>query len=117
MEERAPENILLRNRDMVHPETMVVTGDHLVHSVCWFYKRNNVYLLETSGEHRYGLKRDHSNPSRLLTIKELKDIIKRSLGKHRVVLFLKLKYYMKKRDQLPKPEYEDVDNGFVFLRF
>ncbi|MFH1951334.1 MAG: phospholipid carrier-dependent glycosyltransferase [Pseudomonadota bacterium] len=117
MEERAPENLLLRNRDRVHPETMVVTGDHLVHAVCWFYKRDNVYLLETGGELSYGLERDHSNPSRLLTIKELREIIKRSSGKHRIVLFLKMKHYLKKRDQLPKPEYEDVDNGFVFLRF
>ncbi|MCJ7808819.1 MAG: phospholipid carrier-dependent glycosyltransferase, partial [Desulfobulbaceae bacterium] len=101
MEERAPENILLRNRDMVHPETMVITGDHLVHAVCWIYKRNNVYLLEAGGELRYGLERDHSNPSRLLTIKELREIIKRSSGKHRIVLFLKMKNYLKKRDQLP----------------
>ncbi|MFH1629635.1 MAG: phospholipid carrier-dependent glycosyltransferase [Pseudomonadota bacterium] len=117
MEDRAPENLLLRNRDRVHPETVVVAGDHLVHSVCWFYKRDNVYLLETAGELSYGLERDHSNPSRLLTIKELREIVKRSSGKHRIVLFLKMKCYLEKRDQLPKPEYEDVDNGFVFLRF
>ena len=117
MEERAPENILLRNRVMVQPETMIIAGDHLVHAVCWIYKRNNVYLLETGGELRYGLERDHSSPSRLLTIKELREIIKRSSGKHRIVLFLKMKNYLKKRDQLPKPEYEEVDNGFVFLRF
>jgi len=117
MEARAPENILLRNRDMVHPETMVIAGDHMVHAVCWIYKRNNVYLLESGGELRDGLERDHSNPARLLTIKELREIIERNSGKHRVILFLRKKYYLKKRDQLPKPEYEDIDNGFVFLRF
>jgi len=117
MEDRAPEKLLLRNLDMIHPETMVVTGDYLVHAVCWFYKRDNIYLLETSGEHRYGLDRDHSNPSRLLTIKELREIIKRSSDKHRIVLILKMKYYLEKGNLFPKPEYKDVDNGFVFLRF
>ncbi|MBC8456836.1 MAG: phospholipid carrier-dependent glycosyltransferase [Deltaproteobacteria bacterium] len=117
MEDRAPEKVLLRNRDMVHPETIVVTGDHLVHAVCWFYKRDNIYLLETSGEHRYGLDRDHSNPSRLLTIKELREIINRNSGKNRVILIAEEKRYRQWMSLLPKPEFEDIDNGFVFLRF
>ncbi|HIJ58641.1 MAG TPA: phospholipid carrier-dependent glycosyltransferase [Deltaproteobacteria bacterium] len=117
MEERAPENILLRNRDMVQPETMIITWDQLVHAVCWVYKRNNVYLLETAGELRYGVERDHSNPSRLLTIKELREIIKSNSGKNRIVFITEAKRYEKWRSQLPKPEFKDVDNGFVFLRF
>ena len=117
LKERAPERLLLRNQDKVLADTIVVTGDHLVHAVCWFYKRDNVYLLEKSGEFRYGLERDHSKPSRLLTVKDLREIINRRPGKHRVVLFLKAKHYRKYKDSLPKPELEDIDNGFVFLRF
>jgi len=117
MENRAPERLLLRNQDKVLADTMVVTGDHLVHAVCWFYKRDNVYLLENSGELRYGLERDHSKASRLITVKDLREIINRRSGKHRVVLFLKAKHYRKYKDFLPEPELEDIDNGFVFLRF
>ena len=117
MEDRAPEKVLLRNRDMVHPETIVVTGDHLVHAVCWFYKRDNIYLLENSGELRYGLDRDESSPSRLLTIKEFRGIINRNSGKHRVILIAEEKRYREWMSLLPKPEFEDSDNGFVFLRF
>ncbi len=117
LEERAPERLLLRNRDKVHADTLVVTGDHLVHAVCWFYKRDDIYLLKTAGELRYGLNRDDSHPPRLLTVKDLWKIIDRCSGKNGVVLFLKTRHYMKEKDRLPEPEFKDADNGFVFLRF
>jgi len=117
MEERAPGGLLSRNRDMVNAETMVVSDEYLVHAVCWFYRRDNVYLLERGGELRYGLDRDESSPSRLLTIKEFREIINRNSGKHRVILIAEEKRYRQWMSLLPKPEFEDIDNGFVFLRF
>jgi len=117
MEERAPGGLLSRNRDMVNSETMVVSDEYLVHAVCWFYRRDNVYLLEKGGELRYGLERDESSPSRLLTIKELREIINSNSGKHRVILIAEEKRYRQWMSLLPKPEFEDIDNGFVFLRF
>ncbi|MBW1856555.1 MAG: hypothetical protein JRJ00_18205 [Deltaproteobacteria bacterium] len=117
MEERAPERLLLRNWDMVNAETMVVSDEYLVHAVCWFYGRDNVYLLEKSGELRYGLERDESIPSRLLTIKNFREIINSNSGKNRIILIAEEKRYRQWMSLLPKPEFEDIDNGFVFLRF
>jgi len=73
--------------------------------------------LENSGELRYGLDRDESKPSRLLTIEELRKIIDSNSGKHRVILIAEEKRYRQWMSLLPKPEFEDIDNGFVFLRF
>lgn len=117
MEERAPGGLLSRNRDMVNAETMVVSDEYLVHAVCWFYRRDNIYLLEKGGELRYGLDRDESSPSRLLSIKELREIINRNSGKNRIILITEEKRYRQWMSLLPKPEFEDIDNGFVFLRF
>ncbi len=117
LEERAPERFLLRNQDKVHAGALVITGDHLVHSVCWFYKRDDIYLLQTAGELRYGLDRDDSHPPRLLMVRDLRELIDRYSEKRGVALFLKRKNYLKIRDHLPEPVFKDTDNGFVFLRF
>jgi len=117
MEERAPGELLSRSRDMVNADTMVVSDEYLVHAVCWFYRRDNIYLLEKGGELRYGLDRDASIPSRLLTIKEFREIISRNYRKHRIILITEEKRYRQWMSLLPKPEFEDSDNGFVFLRF
>lgn len=117
MEDRAPEHLLLRNQDKVHADTLIVTGDHLVHAVCWFYKRDNVYLFEDTGELKYGLARDNSVPPRILAVGDLNKIIDAHSERGGVILFLKTKSYMKYKDRLPAPEFKDADNSFVFLRF
>jgi 4-amino-4-deoxy-L-arabinose transferase len=117
MEDRAPERILLRNQDNVHADTLIVTGDHLVHAVCWFYKRNDVYLIENAGELQYGLDRDHSVPPRLLTVQDVSQLIDAHSRTGGAVLFLKRKKYVGIKDRLPEPRFKDADNGFVFLRF
>ncbi|MBW1779511.1 MAG: phospholipid carrier-dependent glycosyltransferase [Deltaproteobacteria bacterium] len=117
MEERTPERLLLRNHDKVHADTLVVTGDQLFHAVCWFYKRNDVYLQEGAGELQYGVDHDDSGPPRLLTRKEFLNLIKRNSGKRGVVLIAKTRWYMDAKADLPDPVFEDSDNGFVFLKF
>jgi len=117
MEDRAPERLLLRNQDKVNAETLIVTGDHLVHAVCWFYKRDDVYLFENSGELKYGLDRDKSVPPRLLTVGDLRKIIEAHSKKEGVILFLKTDHYVRDKDRIPEAEFKDMDNGFVFLRF
>jgi len=117
LEDRTPERLLLRNQDKVHADTLIITGEHLVHGVCWFYKRDDIHLLEKAGELRYGLDRDDSCPPRLLTVKELPERIHAHFQKGGVALFLKKKSYLKEKDRLPEPEFVDADNGFVFLKF
>ncbi len=117
MEEKAPGVLLSRNRNMVNAGTMIVSDEYLVHAVCWFYRRDNIYLLEKSGELGYGLEREESSLSRLLTIKELREIINSNSGKRRVILIAEEKRYRQWMSLLPEPEFKDIDNGFVFLRF
>jgi len=117
MEGRAPEHLLLRNQGRVHADTLIVAEDHLVHAVCWFYQRDDVYIIENKGELSYGLDRDDSVPPRFLAVGDLRKLIDAHSEKGGVVLFLKTKSYMKDKDRLPAPKFKDTDNGFVFLRF
>jgi len=117
MERRAPERLLLRNADRVHSDTLLVSDEYLVHAVCWFYKRDNVSLLEKGGELTYGLKHNDSLHPRLLTVKGLDAIIGGTSGGHGIALITELGRYEKIKDLLPKPRFEDIDAGFVFLVF
>ncbi|MDQ1335086.1 MAG: 4-amino-4-deoxy-L-arabinose transferase [Thermodesulfobacteriota bacterium] len=117
LEDRAPKQLLLRNQDKVHADTPIITGDHTVHAVCWFYKRDDVYLLENGGELTYGLNRDDSRPPRLLMLEDLREFIRSHSKKGGVVLFLKFKNYQKVKDRLPEAEFKDADHGFIFLKF
>jgi len=117
LEDRDPKQLLLRNQDKVHADTPIITGDYTVHAVCWFYKRDDVYLLENGGELTYGLNRDDSHPPRLLMLEDLREFIRSHSKKGGVVLFLKFKNYQKVKDRLPEAEFKDAVNGFVFLRF
>jgi 4-amino-4-deoxy-L-arabinose transferase len=115
--DRTPETILLRHQDQIHPDTVIVTDNDLVHAVCWFYKRDDVHLLETPGELRYGLKRDDAQPPRLLTMADLTDRIAASPTTGKTVLFLKREDYQQMKDHLPEPVAKDMDDLFVFVKF
>ncbi|HDZ89923.1 MAG: phospholipid carrier-dependent glycosyltransferase [Deltaproteobacteria bacterium] len=117
MEEKAPGALLERNRHLVNPRTLVVSDEYLFHAVCWTFRRSDVYLLERSGELRYGLDHDESGHLRLLTVEGLRKIVEGSRGRTRVALITEEKRWREWRDLLPEPEIEERDNGFVFVIF
>ena len=41
--------------NLVRPDTILVSDEVQVRAVCWFFKRDDVYLLAGRGELRYGL--------------------------------------------------------------
>ena len=55
IEHKAPGAFLMRHAHRIQPETMLVADEDPMGAVCWFYKRNDVYLLEGGGEVSYGL--------------------------------------------------------------
>jgi len=115
--DRTPETILLRHQDQIQPDTVIVTDNDLVHAVCWYYKRDDVRLLDKAGELRYGLDQDDVHPPRLVRSADLGKRIAAHSGKGGVVLFLKRQDYQKFKDQLAEPAMKDADNQFVFLKF
>ncbi|MGA1863982.1 MAG: phospholipid carrier-dependent glycosyltransferase [bacterium] len=113
---KAPGGFLLSNNSRIEQETILVSDDDTVHAVCWFYKRNNVYLFMDLGELSYGLGYDDSK-DRLLNIDQFRRLINKNNGNRQIVLICKSKYYMRYRDLIPEPVFEDSDGRFALALF
>jgi 4-amino-4-deoxy-L-arabinose transferase len=55
LDRKAPEEFLIKNQQLITPQTMLISDAPLMHAVNWFYKRNDVYLFHSKGEMKYGL--------------------------------------------------------------
>ena len=114
MDRRTPGKILERNLSRVTPDAILVSNDNVVRAVCWFFKRDDVKLLEKVGELTYGLKHDDNKPGKFLSVDALKELIRENAGKRPVILVLIQDHYKDYKDQLPPPIFTDIDNHFVF---
>ena len=115
-EKRAPAAFLLRHLDRIKPDTILVSDDDPVRAVCWFYKRCNVFLIENGGELGYGLGYGDSK-HRLLSIRQFKDLARKTADKGNVILIMKAKRYAEYHHLIPKPLFEDIDGRFAFVQF
>ena len=97
---KTPGKMLLQYSNLVHRNTILVSDEDQVRAVCWFYKRNDVYLLGGGGELMYGLKYKDSK-NRLLTIDGFNTLVKRYPG--RIVAVFNFQRYQSWKGKLPKP--------------
>ena len=118
LEHKAPGTFLLKNAHKIKTDTMLVTDEDPMGAVCWFYKRDDVYLLEGGGEVSYGLNYEDAK-SRSLNLRQFKDLILQNAEKGRVVLIAKSRKYMRWKQNLPEPLYEDSngEGGYVFVQY
>lgn len=114
-EKKAPGKFLLRYCDRVKQGTVVVSNE-LVPAACWFYHRNNIYVLEDASELQYGLTYAEAK-HRLLKIDQLKTLISKSQGKGNIILITKTDHYLRYKQYLPKPVFEESNRYFVFAQF
>ncbi len=114
-ERKSPAELLLRYADQILPETVLVTND-LARAVCWFYKRDDVYLLDKKGELKYGLSYADAG-QRLLNIDQFKKMIAERGGQKEVFFITETKRYARYKESLPKPLAEDIWGQFVIARF
>ena len=100
LQAKTPGRFLLQYSNLVHPDTILVSDEDQVRAVCWFYKRNDVYVLGPSGELMYGLAYKDSR-KRLLNIDEFNMLVKRNPG--HVVAVFNFKKYQSWKGKLPQP--------------
>ncbi|MFZ2146742.1 MAG: phospholipid carrier-dependent glycosyltransferase [Sedimentisphaerales bacterium] len=117
IEKKAPIDFLSRYKNRISQNTILVSDNYLTPAVCWSYKRSDVLLLNNAGELTYGLGYDDSSKHRLLDIEQLRELITKDLGKEHAILITSTKQYMEYKQQLPKPVFENIDCGFVFVEF
>jgi 4-amino-4-deoxy-L-arabinose transferase len=116
LNERAPGALLQSCADRVAPNTILVSDAGMTPAVCWFYKRSDVYLLESRGELDYGLRYPDST-NRFLKFEQLGALIQSTSRTEKVVAIADTETYSRWKQRLPKPEYEQAMNGTVFASF
>ncbi len=115
---KATGQLLVRNAAQISPDTYVLSGANVVQAVCWYLKRDDVYLLYGAGELAYGVEHGDSGKQRLLSMAEASTFIKKNRGK--VVLVVDLGAYTKYwQPLLPIPISVDSSGvrGFLLLRY
>ena len=112
---KAPGEFLLRHAQKVTPETILVSDKRLVSAVCWFYKRNDVLLID-QGELEYGLGFEDAK-DRQLNIDSLRELHDKESGKKTIVLIITKKLHKKFEHLFPKAEFEDISGNSVFMQF
>lgn len=111
---KSPGMFLMKHADKILPATVIVSDYSPIHAVCWYYKRQDVYLLGNSGELTYGV-RQQDAALRLLTVEKLKRLINEN---HRnLVLVARKNNYQKWKTALPVPVFEDNNGQFVFAAY
>jgi 4-amino-4-deoxy-L-arabinose transferase len=113
-EGKAPEEFLLTHASRVRPDDILVADHNMVHAVCWYYRRSDVYLL-APGELAYGLNYADAR-HRLLSLSQLNDLIKNAGGRH-VLIVARDKRYANYEGKIPEPIYKDARQEFVFAEF
>jgi 4-amino-4-deoxy-L-arabinose transferase len=114
VEVKCPGPILTRNS--ILPDDVVIADADSAGAVCWYLKRDNIYVLGYPGELDYGFAYPDA-AMRLLDLKSAKEFIEQHRGK--TILVARVEVYKQWRDQLPPPlTYEqNGDEGYVVIRF
>ncbi len=112
-----PGNLLIRNRDKIHKDTMIFSPSTPVRAVCWYFKRSNVFMLD-KGELSYGLKQPYAK-HRLVSIARFEKLAWEDKGKRKIALVMDAHFYRRLKKNMPVPVFMDStgNNGFVFALF
>lgn len=116
IEAKAPGVLLEQQKKDITDENIIISDEHSVGAVCWYLKRNDVYLLGGTGEFDYGLGFKDAD-GRLLDMQSAADLINQNRGK--AVLIARVKNIVRWLDKLPKPVFQDQSgpSGYVLWKY
>jgi 4-amino-4-deoxy-L-arabinose transferase len=112
----APEAFLARNSARVEPGAPLLARSGLTHAVAWHYKRADVILFDSMGEFEYGLL--HSNEkNREVELDAFASFVAEYPPTKLVTAIMEKEYFEDHKAQLPKAEFVDNNEGFVFAQY
>lgn len=100
----------------ISPETLVIADSNTARSVCWYLKRDDVYILENPSEFDYGL--EYADAAhRQLTLEEGRRMIEAHRGN--IVFIGRGRNYEKWEATLPEPVFlqSSGKKGYVLLKY
>ena len=86
-----------------------------MHSVCFFYKRSDVYLLDSRGELAYGLGYNDSR-HRILTENQFRNLLVTN-AENKKIVFITEQSMLEDYECLPKPVSEHTDDYLLFYEY
>jgi len=113
---KAPGEFLLSQASGLSGKSIFVAENRYVGAVCWFCKRNNVFLTGSKGECAYGLGYQDSQ-GRLLDVGQINDLILGQRRREPVILVVGPRYYARCEGQLPRPFREERREGLVWAEY
>ncbi len=115
-EAKMPGPLIERHRQQIAPGDLVIADENLLRAVCWYLRRDDVYVLGSPGELKYGLGYPDAS-GRLLDMPAAIGLIQQHPGK--VVLIGRAELLAPWMDKLPKPALRDTSRygRNVILKF
>ncbi len=112
-----PGALIQRNQTRINKETLVFSPSTPVRAVCWFLKRDDVFMLDP-GELTYGLGQKGAK-TRLVTYEDFYQLVRENRGTQKVALVINQRNYDRIKTNLPEPVFLDStgSNGFAFVLF
>ena len=101
----------------VQPDTVIISERGAVGSVCWYFKRQNVYVFGHPGELDYGLDYADAKPRHLTSEKQVRQLIAQSNPADRPIFIGRTELWSEYKNYLPQPTFQEDDGYFVFVRF
>ncbi len=112
----APEAFLARDSARVEPGAPLLARAGLTHAVAWHYKRTDIILFDSEGEFDYGLA--HSNDkNREIELDDFASFVAKYPPTKLVTVIMEKEYYEDRKARLPKAEYLDMNEAFVFAQY
>ena len=116
MEVKSPGPILEQYRPNIARDSLVISDRNSIRAVCWYLRRNDVYLLGPAGELDYGSGYEDAG-GRLLDLKSAAHLIRENPGK--TILIARVRNASRWQDQLPQPVFQDQNgpSGYLFWKY
>jgi 4-amino-4-deoxy-L-arabinose transferase len=116
VDKEAPDASFLRLEPRVEESTVLVTDGALVRSVCWSYKRSDVFLLGTQGELEYGLSYPDSR-HRWIPLENVRHWMAEFPPGVRILMIIEEGHYRKWRWRLPDPIKATIEKRIALVEF
>ncbi|TKB24271.1 phospholipid carrier-dependent glycosyltransferase [Desulfopila sp. IMCC35006] len=116
LQRKDPGALLSRHAAGITPQTYILSGEQAARAVCWYLKRQDIYMVARAGELQYGLN-FHDNPRKLLSPADAAALITNHPGQ--VVLIADYQEYAQWQSILPPPVSIDSNGseGFLLLHY
>jgi 4-amino-4-deoxy-L-arabinose transferase len=112
---KAPGGLLEQEAKNIPDEAIIIADTASISAVCWYLKRNDIYLFLHGGELSYGLSQPDSR-HRLLNRESLQHLLAKQQDK-KIIMFLRTDNWQKVKNALPDPvKIDDTGKyGFTIL--